>query len=356
MIFTQRQPCPKIEMLTYPENGTCSQSNPSATICGPDGRCLPDRALCTCSLYMNPLLDCQATIFDSIVEGAISFAVVCSLVTLAIGGAFVYEFVKDCQYLRKPFRSPVFYTKGGILVYCIIKLVRVGLWIAGLVERTTKYALAESIFQALAISIFGAAYMLSSSSFFALLLKAKKFDGAKPKELRIIKFFIIGMILTVIPAIIAMMILEIYEVGTPLIGTVSTVFLMTMLGTDFILMFVYIIRIFLWFRREKELFASSTRLMSLRRKTIIVTSLTVWLILTSLIIPMTGEWGEDLPDVILARAWITFFNEASGIMFMWFFLENQLTKRIMHLSSSGSSSKSSTKETGMTGSGLSSSS
>ena len=307
----------------------------NCTTCYNGGECVPDRDLCSCPLYYNPLTECKQTIYETHYTEFLTYNIIAKFITFGIMGAYMYEIVHDFVSLKSKWRSPILYIKAQIILYCIVKLISISLDLIGLQENNTDYAFASSIMQGVAVSLYGMSYMLSSMYFFTLLLKAKNFGGIQQRELVAFKYIIIGLISIFIPAILILMTLGLYGIGMPDVKNASDTMLIVMLASVFLIMFVYIIRTFVWFHKEKDMFKSSKRLQRLRRKTIIITLITFWLIAISLIIPGTRSLPADLPDVILFRSYVTEFNEASTFIFMWFFLENSISTRRKDLSSSG---------------------
>lgn len=323
-------------MYTYPTTSFCDLN----ITCGAAGKCIPDRPVCLCPIYFDPLSNCTETIYPSVYVESVAYSVASFLGVAVLMVAFALEAVADFRTLKQPLTAPVFYSKCSVLLYGLFKISANILFTLGLAQNTNDYAIAESICQALAISLFGTTYMFTGMNFFTLLLRAKKFSTTRSRELIIYRFIIIGLVATFVPAIITLNILRIHEIGPEGLDTVSTVLLILMLVVVFIIMTIWIVKTFIWYHQEQDMFKESARLRLLRKKTIMITFITIWLIVTSMIIPVTNSWPSDLPLVILIRHWITLLSEVSTLAVIWAFLENHRTTGYFNPEHASSSSRS----------------
>ena len=313
-------------MFNYPPDlvGPCLENRTMGDVCHSRGICVPDRTLCQCDLYYDPLSNCSLNIFDIVEAEAGIYAGVAMILTILIMSAYLLEVVKDCQFTKKPLKTPTFYAKLCVVVlYGGCALMSIFFMVAGLINRTAAYAYTDLIFRYIATSIFGSTYLITGVHFLTILLRAKKL-GANTKEILAFRWIIIVLILVCVPAIITMDILSLYGIGLPHTDTFSRVILIIMLLVSLLAMAYEIVKCYIWFYRSDEILKSSKKMQLVRQKTIIITVITVWLILTSMLIPATGNFDPDLPQVILYRKWIAMMSEVTTLTIMWFFLQNHL--------------------------------
>lgn len=314
---------------------------------------------CNCPTFMNPYFLCNQTVFQEYHNLDLIYYILGIIIFSTLFLSYTYEFIMDI--IQKKI-TPVFFTKGVLILLTLVRIIGFSLWIISSNNRTGKYASIVVFLNTIGIMILVVAVILIVISWLVLVINSKNLVE-HDKNMNRAKL-ILGILTCIIVSfnIIMLFLVEFTSKITILVplSIIGVVLLILLLLATFILSLVYLVIILRWLKTT----AMSDYLRKIQLKSYwliaVLSSLLLGILLLLCIVVLQASQiiDQDMPAALLTLEIVNRFTEMLIIILMFFFLERNFLRAVNsrisvistsnNLSKRSSSKHSSSKESSKT--------
>lgn len=220
------------------------------------------------------------------------------------------------------------WTRLAMMLYVVAKFVVVILFAAAFAHNTAQYARGEQAVQYAAVTIMGSVYIIVSTEWIGMVIKAKSLGKNQSLIIRL-RTVVITSLVVLGSGNLSSGMMASFGIGFPYTQYVATVLVTILLAGTMILILILMIRTSLWFRtidRSDDTIKTDSAYLLLKTKTTILYIATTYMALTILLTTMTSGFANDLPAVIMFRKWLGCATESVALLLLWIFIRNEKHK------------------------------